>query len=86
LSSIAAFDRRHVARPLAPHRARASIGASNSTAASALEQFIMTALLVLHPHNYSKALQRLDNPLPPRDGKHAIDYIEGHNTEQQVRG
>ena len=30
---------------------------------SAFEQFIMTALLLSHPHNYSNALRRLRNRL-----------------------
>jgi AraC-like DNA-binding protein len=50
----------------------------NPIAASAFEQFIMTALLLSHPHNYSDALQRLDKPIAPRDVKRAIDYIEAH--------
>ena len=36
------------------------------TAASALEQFIKTALLVLYPHNYSKALAIEDKAAVPR--------------------
>ena len=50
----------------------------NSIAANAFEQFIMTALLLSHAHNYSEALQRLDRPIAPRDVKRAIDYIEAH--------
>jgi AraC-like DNA-binding protein len=50
----------------------------NSIAANAFEQFIMTALLLSHPHNYSEALQRRNKPIAPRDVKRAIDYIEGH--------
>lgn len=42
------------------------------------EQFIMTGLLLHHPHNYSEALRRLDRPVAPRDVKRAIDYIEAH--------
>jgi AraC-like DNA-binding protein len=44
----------------------------------ALEQFIFTALLMSHPHNYSAALRRLEKPIAPRDVKRAIDYMEGH--------
>jgi AraC-like DNA-binding protein len=50
----------------------------NAIAANAFVQFIMTALLLSHPHNYSAALQRLDKPVAPRDVKRALDYIEGH--------
>jgi AraC-like DNA-binding protein len=50
----------------------------NAIAANAFVQFIMTALLLSHPHNYSAALQRLDKLVAPRDVKRAIDYIEGH--------
>ena len=42
------------------------------------EQFIMTALLLSHPHNYSDALRRPEKPLAPRDVKRAVDYIEAH--------
>ena len=45
---------------------------------SSLEQFIMTGLLLSHPHNFSDALRRLDKPIAPRDVKRAIDYIEAH--------
>lgn len=43
-----------------------------------LEQFIVTALLNSHPHNYSAALRRLERPIAPRDVKRAIDYMQGH--------
>jgi AraC-like DNA-binding protein len=46
--------------------------------ASAFEQFITTALLLSHPHNYSNTLQRLDRLLAPRDVKRAIDYMQSH--------
>jgi AraC-like DNA-binding protein len=46
--------------------------------ASSFEQFIMTGLLLSHPHNFSDALRRLEKPIAPRDVKRAIDYIEGH--------
>ncbi|WP_156433412.1 AraC family transcriptional regulator [Bradyrhizobium retamae] len=48
------------------------------TTMSTFEQFIVTALLVSHPHNYSAALRRLEKPIAPRDVKRAIDYIEAH--------
>lgn len=47
-------------------------------ALSAFEEFILTGLLVLHPHNYTGALQRREKPAPPRDVKRAIDYIEAN--------
>ena len=39
------------------------------------EQFIITGLLLSHPHNYSEALSRLEHPIIPRDVKRALDYI-----------
>lgn len=42
----------------------------------AFEQFIMTALLLSQPHNYSDALRRVERPIAPRDVKRAIDFIE----------
>lgn len=45
---------------------------------SAFEQFMMTALLLSHPHNYSDVLQRIEKSVAPRDVKRAIDYIEAH--------
>jgi len=42
------------------------------------EQFMMTSLLLSHPHNYSDTLQRLDKTIAPRDVRRAIDYIEAH--------
>jgi AraC-like DNA-binding protein len=50
----------------------------NPLAASAFEQFIMTALLLSHPHSYSDALQRLQKSIAPRDVKRAVDFIEAH--------
>jgi AraC-like DNA-binding protein len=46
--------------------------------AGAFEQFVTTALLLSHPHNYSDALQRLDRPAAPRDVKRAIDFMHSH--------
>ena len=50
----------------------------DAVTANSFEQFIMTALLLWHPHNYSDALRRLEKPIAPRDVKRAIDYIEAH--------
>jgi len=45
------------------------------------EQFIITGLLLDHPHNHSDALQRLERPIVPRDVKRALDYIHDHLDE-----
>jgi len=47
------------------------------------EQFIMTALLLAHPHNYSNVLQQLEKAIAPRDVRRAVDYIEA-NLEQPI--
>jgi len=44
----------------------------------ALEQFVFTALLMSHPHNYGTALRHREKPIAPRDVKRAIDYMQGH--------
>jgi AraC-like DNA-binding protein len=54
---------------------------SNPIACEAFEQFVLTALLVSHPHNYTEALHRRERPLAPRNVKRAIDYIEAHLDE-----
>jgi AraC-like DNA-binding protein len=46
--------------------------------AGAFEQFITTALLLSHPHNYSESLERLDRPVARRDVKRSIDYMQSH--------
>ena len=53
----------------------------NPLASSAFEQFVLTALLVSHPHNYTDALRRRERPLAPRAVKRAIDYIQAHLDE-----
>ena len=45
------------------------------------EQFIITNLLLAHPHTYSEALRQLERPIIPRDVKRAIDYIHDHLDE-----
>jgi AraC-like DNA-binding protein len=50
----------------------------SSTTISSFAQFLTTALLLSHPHNYSDALRRLEMPIAPRDVRRAIDYIEAH--------
>ena len=49
---------------------------SSPTAMSAFEQFVMTGLLLSHPHNYSTRLRRAGKPIAPRDVRRAIDFIE----------
>jgi len=43
-----------------------------------VQQFIITALLLSPPHNYSNALRCLEKPIAPRDVRRAVDYIEAH--------
>jgi AraC-like DNA-binding protein len=49
-------------------------------ARSTFEQFVITALLFSHPHNYSAELQGDTRRAASRDVRRAIDYIEGHLT------
>jgi AraC-like DNA-binding protein len=41
-----------------------------------LEDFIISKLLMSHPHDYTAALRRADKPIAPRDVKRAIDFME----------
>jgi AraC-like DNA-binding protein len=50
----------------------------NPITMSMFQQFIMTGLLLSHPHNYLEALRRRALPIAPRDVKRAIDYIEAN--------
>ena len=50
----------------------------NPITMSMFQQFIMTGLLLSHPHNYREALRRRARRIAPRDVKRAIDYIEAH--------
>jgi len=43
---------------------------------SAFEDFIISKLLVSHPHDFTKALQKAEKPIAPRDVKRAIDFME----------
>ena len=45
---------------------------------ASFQQFIMTTLLTVQPHNFSAALQRLETSLAPRDVKRAVDYIQAN--------
>lgn len=67
----------HVHQTIADYESGGSM-LSDPATANAFEQFIMTALLLCHPHNYSDALRRLEKPITPCDLRRAIDYIEAH--------
>jgi AraC-like DNA-binding protein len=41
-------------------------------------EYILTSLLLCHPHNYSDALGRSARMIMPRDVKRAVDYLEAH--------
>jgi len=45
---------------------------------NSFEEFIMTGLLLSHPHNCSGMLLRRQKPVAPRDVRRAIDYIEAN--------
>jgi AraC-like DNA-binding protein len=49
-------------------------------AGQSFEQFVVTALLLSHPHNFSDELERPARRPAARDVRRAIDYIEGHLT------
>jgi len=51
---------------------------SGPATVSSFEQFIMTELLLSHPHNYAGALRRLARPIAPRDVRRAIEYMKAH--------
>jgi AraC-like DNA-binding protein len=50
----------------------------SSTTVSAFEEFIISGLLLSHPHNYIEALRRLERPIIPRDVRRAIEYMKAH--------
>jgi AraC-like DNA-binding protein len=50
----------------------------NPFTTSFFEQFLMTGLLLAHPHTHSEALHRLPRAAAPRDVKRAIDFIEAN--------
>ena len=41
----------------------------------AFEDFILSKLLLSHPHSHSEALRRAAKPITPRDVKYAVDYM-----------
>jgi AraC-like DNA-binding protein len=51
---------------------------SNPMTIRAFEEFVLTGLLLSHPHNYAEALRRLEKPVAPRDVKRAIDFMEAN--------
>jgi AraC-like DNA-binding protein len=40
------------------------------------EDFIISKLLMSHPHNYAAVLRRVGKPIAPRDVKRAIDFMQ----------
>jgi AraC-like DNA-binding protein len=46
--------------------------------AARFEGFVLDALLLFQPHNYSEALRRVERRLAPRDVKRARDFIHEH--------
>jgi len=57
---------------------RGGLSAHTAVAGSVFEQFIITELLLSHPHNYSRALHGPAPSIVPRDVRRAIDYIQAH--------
>jgi AraC-like DNA-binding protein len=43
---------------------------------SGFEDFIISKLLMSHPHNYATLLRRAEKPIAPRDVKRAIDFMQ----------
>jgi AraC-like DNA-binding protein len=41
-------------------------------------EFVLTSLLLYHPHNYSDALRRSAQMITPRDIRRVVDYLETH--------
>jgi AraC-like DNA-binding protein len=50
----------------------------SSTTVSAFEEFIISELLLSHPHNYTEALRRLERPIVPRDVRRVTEYMKAH--------
>ena len=49
---------------------------SNPIAIRELEEFIISKLLMSHPHDFTEALRRTEKSIAPRDMKRAIDFME----------
>jgi AraC-like DNA-binding protein len=47
-------------------------------AAARFEAFVLDALLLFQPHNYSEALRRVARPIAPRDVRRALDFIHAN--------
>ena len=45
---------------------------------ASFEQFVLTGLLLSHPHCYQNALQRRAKPAAPADVRRAIDFMEAN--------
>jgi len=41
-------------------------------------EFVLTSLLLYHPHNYSDALRQSARMVTPRDIRRAVDYLDAH--------
>src|SRR5215831_6224979 len=50
----------------------------NPLALASFEQFLITALLLSHPHNYWEELRKPAPPIAPRDVRRVVDYIESN--------
>jgi len=68
---------RHVLAAAEDFERTNSIMASPVTIVS-FEQFIISELLLYHPHNYTEPLGRLTRSIAPRDVKRAIDYMHAN--------
>jgi AraC-like DNA-binding protein len=58
-----------------------SVPLLNPISANLFEQFVMTGLLLAHPHSYSDRLRRRDSRVAPRGVRRAIEYIEANLDE-----
>jgi len=68
---------RHVLAAAEDFERTNSIMASPVTIVS-FEQFIISELLLYHPHNYTEALGRVTRSIATRDVKRAIDYMHAN--------
>jgi AraC-like DNA-binding protein len=50
----------------------------NALVTSEFENFVMTRLLLSHPHSRTQLLQRRQQPIAPRDVKRALDFIHAN--------
>ena len=68
---------RHILAAIDDFEQTNSIMASAMTVTS-FKQFIISELLLCHPHNYTKALERRNRSIAPRDVKRAIEYMHAN--------